>query len=155
LTGRLDETDEVIGLRIGAEDFIRKPFSEKVLVERVRTVLRRFRSAEKARQRQSSRNRMECGHLCIDQERHMCTWKGTEVALTATEFRLLEALITRPGVVKSRDALMDVALGDEVYVDDRSIDSHIKRMRQKFHAVDETFGSIETLYGVGYRFKSS
>jgi len=155
LTGRLDETDEVIGLRVGADDFIRKPFSERVLVERVRTVLRRFRSAETARQRKTGSNLIECGHLCIDQERHTCTWKGQKVTLTITEFRLLEALATRPGVVKSRDALMDLALGEEVYVDDRAIDSHIKRIRQKFQAVDETFGSIETLYGVGYRFKES
>jgi len=154
LTGRLDETDEVIGLRVGADDFIRKPFSGHVLVERVRTVLRRFRSAESARRKTSS-NLMEYGHLCIDQERHMCTWKGKKVTLTMTEFRLLEALVARPGVVKSRDTLMDFARGEEVYVDDRAIDSHIKRMRQKFQAVDETFGSIETLYGVGYRFKES
>jgi two-component system response regulator ChvI len=155
LTGRLDETDEVIGLRMGADDFIRKPFSERVLVERVRTVLRRFRSAENARQRKSRSSVVECGHLCIDQERHSCTWKGNGVTLTLTEFRLLEALATRPGVVKTRDALMDAAYDDQVYVDDRAIDSHIKRLRQKFQAVDETFDSIETLYGVGYRFKNS
>src|SRR5262245_20970357 len=155
LTGRLEETDEVIGLRIGADDFIRKPFSERVLIERVRTVLRRFRSAEKARQRKAGSNLVEFGHLCIDEERHSCSWKGKEVTLTLTEFRLLEAWATRPGVVKSRDALMDVADGEEVYVDDRAIDSHIKRMRQKFQALDESFGSIETLYGVGYRFKDS
>ena len=155
LTGRLDETDEVIGLRMGADDFIRKPFSERVLVERVRTVLRRFRSAENARQRKSRSSVVECGHLCIDQERHSCTWKGNGVTLTLTEFRLLEALATRPGVVKTRDALMDAAYDDQVYVDDRAIDSHIKRLRQKFQVVDETFDSIETLYGVGYRFKNS
>ena len=155
LTGRVEETDEVIGLRIGADDFIRKPFSERVLVERVRTVLRRFNSAEKAHQRRTDSNLVEFGHLCIDQERHSCTWKAKDVTLTLTEFRLLEALATRPGVVKTRDALMDAAYDDQVYVDDRAIDSHIKRMRQKFQAVDETFGSIETLYGVGYRFKDS
>jgi two-component system, OmpR family, response regulator ChvI len=155
LSGRLDETDEVIGLRIGADDFIRKPFSQRVLVERVRTVLRSFRSAETARQRKTGSNPMERGHLCIDQERHICTWKGKGVVLTLTEFRLLEALAIRPGVVKSRDALMDAAYDDQVYVDDRAIDSHIKRIRQKFQAVDQTFGSIETLYGAGYRFKDS
>jgi two-component system, OmpR family, response regulator ChvI len=155
LTGRLDEADEVIGLRIGADDFIRKPFSQRVLVERVRTVLRRFRSAETDRQRKTGRNLIERGHLCIDQERYICTWKGKEVTLTLSELRILEALAIRPGVVKSRNALMDVAYEDQVYVDDRSIDSHIKRMRQKFQAVDQTFGSIETLYGVGYRFKDS
>jgi two-component system response regulator ChvI len=143
----------VIGLRIGADDFIRKPFSQRVLVERVRTVLRR--SAETARQRKTGSNLMERGHLRIDRERYICTWKGKEVALTLTEFRLVEALATRFGVVKNRDALMDVAYEDDVYVGDRAIDSHIKRMRRKFQAVDETFDSIETLYDVGYRFKYS
>jgi two-component system response regulator ChvI len=153
LTGRLDETDELLGLRIGADDFIRKPFSQRVLVERVRTVLRRFRSADTASQRGAGDNVMERGQLCMDQERHTCTWKGEKVVLTVTEFRLLETLATRPGVVKSRDALMDAAYEDQIYVDDRTIDSHIKRLRQKFRAVDETFDRIETLYGIGYRFR--
>jgi two-component system response regulator ChvI len=151
LTGRLDETDEVLGLRIGADDFIRKPFSQRVLAERVRTVLRRFRSAEAA----AGDNVMERGQLRMDQERHSCTWKGKNVVLTVTEFRLLEMLATRPGVIKSRDALMDGAYEDQVYVDDRTIDSHMKRLRKKFRAVDETFDSIETLYGVGYRFRDA
>jgi two-component system, OmpR family, response regulator ChvI len=155
LTGRFDEIDEVIGLRIGADDFIRKPFSERVLVERVRTVLRGFRSAGKVDQRKPGHNALECGHLCIDRERHTCAWKGKGILLTVTEFRLVEALVTRPGVVKSRDALMDAAYEDQVYVDDRLIDSHMKRLREKFRAVDPAFNSIETLYGVGYRFKDS
>jgi two-component system response regulator ChvI len=155
LTGRLDETDELVGLRIGADDFIRKPFSQRVLVERVRTVLRRFRFAEMSAQRQRSDNVMERGHLCMDRERHTCTWKAKEVVLTVTEFRLVEALAARPGVIKNRDALMDAAYEDQVYVDDRTIDSHIKRVRKKFKAVDETFDRIETLYGVGYRFKDT
>jgi two-component system, OmpR family, response regulator ChvI len=155
LTGRLDETDELLGLRIGADDFIRKPFSQRVLVERVRTVLRRFRSAEAAGQREAGDNVMERGHLSMDKERHLCTWKGENVVLTVTEFRLLEALATRPGVIKSRDALMDAAYDDQVYVDDRTIDSHVKRLRQKFKMVDGTFDRIETLYGVGYRFRET
>ena len=155
LTGRLDETDELLGLRIGADDFIRKPFSQRVLVERVRTVLRRYRAAETASQRKIGDNVMERGHLRLDRERHACTWKGNEVTLTVTEFRLLETLAVRPGVIKSRDALMDAAYGDQVYVDDRTIDSHIKRLRQKFRALDETFNGIETLYGIGYRLKNS
>ena len=155
LTGRLDETDELLGLRIGADDFIRKPFSQRVLVERVRTVLRRFRSAEAGAEREGGNNVMERGHLRMDQERHSCSWKGKNVVLTVTEFRLLETLATRPGVVKSRNALMDAAYEDEVFVDDRTIDSHMKRLRKKFRAVDETFDKIDTLYGVGYRFGES
>jgi two-component system response regulator ChvI len=155
LTGRQEETDELLGLRIGADDFIRKPFSQRVLVERVRTLLRRFRSIETAGERDVSDSVMERGSLCLDRERHTCTWKGNRVVLTVTEFRLLETLATRPGVIKSRDALMDAAYEDQVYVDDRTIDSHIKRLRKKFRAVDETFDMIETLYGVGYRFREN
>ncbi len=155
LTGRLDETDELLGLRIGADDFIRKPFSQRVLVERVRTVLRRIRSADAASQREGGDSVMERGLLSMNKERHTCTWKGENVVLTVTEFRLLEALAIRPGVIKSRDALMDAAYDDQVYVDDRTIDSHMKRLRKKFRAVDETFDRIETLCGVGYRFREA
>jgi two-component system, OmpR family, response regulator ChvI len=153
LTGKLDEVDELLALRLGADDFIRKPFSQRVLAERVRTVLRRFRSLDVASAGEFGDRVMERGHLRIDKERHSCKWKGKEVVLTVTEFRLLETLATRPGVIKSRDALMDAAYEDQVYVDDRTIDSHIKRLRRKFRAVDDTFDRIETLYGVGYRFK--
>jgi len=155
LTGRQEETDELLGLRIGADDFIRKSFSQRVLVERVRTLLRRFRAIETASERETSDSVMERGNLSLDRERHTCTWKGNKVVLTVTEFRLLETLATRPGVIKSRDALMDAAYEDQVYVDDRTIDSHIKRLRKKFRSVDETFDMIETLYGVGYRFREA
>jgi two-component system, OmpR family, response regulator ChvI len=153
LTGKLDEVDELLALKLGADDFIRKPFSQRVLAARVRTVLRRFRSIDTAGERESGNSLMERGHLRIDQERHSCKWRGNEVALTVTEFRLLKTLATRPGVIKSRDALMDAAYEDQVYVDDRTIDSHIKRLRRKFREVDDTFDRIETLYGVGYRFR--
>jgi two-component system response regulator ChvI len=152
LTGRLDETDELLGLRIGADDFIRKPFSQRVLVERVRTLLRRFRSGEVGGEREAGDSVMERGHLCMDQERHTCTWDGTPVTLTVTEFLILQALAQRPGVVKSRNALMDAAYDDQVYVDDRTIDSHIKRLRKKFKHIDDAFDSIQTLYGVGYKY---
>lgn len=151
LTGKSDEVDELLALKHGADDFIRKPFSQRVLAERVRTVLRRSRSI--AAGEEFGTGIMERGHLRLDPERHSCKWKGKEVVLTVTEFRLLETLATRPGVIKSRDALMDAAYEDQVYVDDRTIDSHVKRLRKKFRAVDETFDRIETLYGVGYRFK--
>jgi two-component system, OmpR family, response regulator ChvI len=155
LTGRLDEVDEVIGLRIGADDFIRKPFSQCVLIERVRTVLRRVHAAAAASDRKAGDSVIEHGDLRMNQERHTCTWKGKNVVLTVTEFRLLEVLASRPGVIKSRDALMDAAYDDQDYVDDRTIDTHIKRLRKKFRAVDDTFDRIETLYGVGYTFKET
>ena len=155
LTGKVEEVDEVLALKLGADDFIRKPFSQRVLSERVRTVLRRFRSAGAAGESETGTSVMERGDLRLDQERHSCRWKGKEVMLTVTEFRLLEALATRPGVIKSRDALMDTAYEDQVYVDDRTIDSHIKRLRRKFRDVDATFDRIETLYGVGYRYKET
>jgi len=155
LTGRLDETDELLGLRIGADDFIRKPFSQRVLIERVRTVLRRVHAAAAASDRRAGGNVIKHGDLRMNQERHTCAWKGKNIVLTVTEFRLLRVLASRPGVIKNRDALMDAAYDDQVYVDDRTIDSHIKRLRQKFRAVDDTFDRIETLYGVGYRFKDT
>jgi two-component system response regulator ChvI len=155
LTSKGEEIDELFSLKMGADDFIRKPFSQRVLVERVRTLLRRFRSVEVAGEREASDSVMERGQLVLDRERHTCTWKGNRVVLTVTEFRLLETLATRPGVIKSRDALMDAAYEDQVYVDDRTIDSHIKRLRKKFRGIDETFDMIETLYGVGYRFRES
>jgi two-component system response regulator ChvI len=155
LTGKLDEVDEVLALKLGADDFVRKPFSQRVLAERVRTVLRRFRTIDPAGQREAGDNAMERGHLRMDRERHSVSWKGEKLLLTVTEFRLLETLAIRPGVIKSRDALMDAAYEDQVYVDDRTIDSHIKRLRKKFRAIDDAFDGIETLYGVGYRFKDS
>jgi len=154
LTGKLDEVDELLALKHGADDFIRKPFSQRVLAERVRTVLRRLRAIELAGEGDLG-NVMDRGPLHMDQERHGCKWKGADVVLTVTEFRLLQTLANRPGVIKSRDALMDAAYEDQVYVDDRTIDSHIKRLRKKFREVDDTFDRIETLYGVGYRFRES
>jgi two-component system response regulator ChvI len=155
LTGRVSEVDELLALKLGADDFIRKPFSQRVLVERVRTVLRRLRSAKATAEREGDDSVLERGHLRMNQERHTCTWKGKNIVLTVTEFRLLKALATRPGAIKSRDALMDAAYDDQVYVDDRTIDSHIKRLRKKFRAVDDTGNRIETLYGVGYCFKDT
>jgi two-component system response regulator ChvI len=98
-------------------------------------------------------NVVDRGELHVDTERHTCTWMGKSVALTVTEFLLLQLLASRPGVVKSRNALMDAAYGDDIHVEDRTIDSHIKRVRQKFRIVDGSFDMIDTLYGVGYRFR--
>ena len=155
LTSKDEEIDELFGLKMGADDFIRKPFSQRLLVERVKAVLRRFSPKEAAAPKDGDAKVLERGLLKMDPERHTCTWKGEPVTLTVTEFLILQALAMRPGVVKSRNALMDAAYDDQVYVDDRTIDSHIKRLRKKFKAVDDDFEMIETLYGVGYRFKES
>jgi two-component system, OmpR family, response regulator ChvI len=153
LTSKDEEIDELFGLKMGADDFIRKPFSQRLLVERVKAILRRANPKEAATQKESEAKILERGLLKMDPERHTCTWKNEAVTLTVTEFLILQALATRPGVVKSRNALMDAAYDDQVYVDDRTIDSHIKRLRKKFKSVDDEFEMIETLYGVGYRFK--
>lgn len=154
LTSKDDEIDELFGLKMGADDFIRKPFSQRLLVERVKAVLRRAGAREAgAKQGGEAAPSLQRGQLVMDQERHTCTWRGEPVTLTVTEFLILHALAQRPGVVKSRDALMDAAYDEQVYVDDRTIDSHIKRLRKKFKVVDTDFDMIETLYGVGYRFR--
>jgi two-component system response regulator ChvI len=155
LTSKDEEIDELFGLKMGADDFIRKPFSQRLLVERVKTLLRRSTSKDGANSKEAGAKVLERGQLRMDPERHICTWKSEAVTLTVTEFLILQALASRPGVVKSRDALMDAAYDDQVYVDDRTIDSHVKRLRKKFKSVDEAFDMIETLYGVGYRFKEA
>ena len=148
LTSKDDEIDEVLGLKLGADDYIKKPFSQRLLIERIRAVLRRTDPAAQV----DGEKTLNRGKLYLDPSRHTCRWNGQDVVLTVTEFLLLQALATRPGVVKTRDQLMDTAYDDQVYVDDRTIDSHIKRLRKKFRKVDENFASIETLYGIGYRY---
>ena len=151
LTSKDEEIDEVLGLRMGADDYIRKPFSQRLLIERIRAVLRR-REAVAEPQNEEDKPILR-GALRMDPVRHDTFWRDQPVTLTVTEFLILKSLAQRPGVVKSRDQLMDIAYDDEIYVDDRTIDSHIKRIRKKFRAVDPDFTAIETLYGVGYRFK--
>jgi two-component system, OmpR family, response regulator ChvI len=154
LTSKDEEFDEIFGLKMGADDFVRKPFSQRLLAERVKAVLRRRAGKEgTVRKETEAAKVLERGQLRIDPERHMCTWKNEQVTLTVTEFLMVQALAARPGVVKSRNALMDAAYDDQVYVDDRTIDSHVKRVRKKFKQVDDSFDMIDTLYGVGYRFK--
>ena len=155
LTSKEEEIDELFGLKMGADDFIRKPFSPRLLVERVKVVLHRVAAKDAVNPKEADAKALERGQLRMDPERHICTWKAEAVTLTVTEFLILKALATRPGVVKSRNALMDAAYDDQVYVDDRTIDSHVKRLRKKFKAVDDAFDMIETLYGVGYRFKEA
>jgi len=154
LTSKEEEIDELFGLKMGADDFIRKPFSQRLLVERVKAILRRSTPKDSSAPKGiDTAKALERGLLRMDPERHTCTWKNEPVTLTVTEFLILQALASRPGVVKSRNALMDAAYGDQVYVDDRTIDSHVKRLRKKFRETDKAFDMIETLYGVGYRLK--
>ena len=153
LTSKDDEIDEVLGLRMGADDYVKKPFSQRLLVERIRALLRRqdFQAGEIVADSEET-NVMERGELRMDPIRHAVSWKGSDVSLTVTEFLLLQALAQRPGFVKSRDQLTGVAYDDQVYVDDRTIDSHIKRLRKKMRTADDGFSAIETLYGIGYRY---
>ena len=152
LTSKDEEIDEVLGLTLGADDYVKKPFSQRLLMERVKAVLRRA-SADANPDPDQEKKIIRRGDLTLDPLRHACLWKGDAVTLTVTEFLILEALAQRPGFVKSRDQLMDAAYEDQVYVDDRTIDSHIKRIRKKFRGVDGEFDAIETLYGVGYKYK--
>jgi two-component system response regulator ChvI len=154
LTSKDEELDEALGLAMGADDYIAKPFSQRLLLARIRAVLRRteMRARPATEDETPEQAEIERGRLVMDPARHRVKWDGRDVTLTVTEFMILEALAQRPGVVKSRNQLMDVAYQDDIYVDDRTIDSHIKRMRRKFRATDDSFNSIETLYGVGYRF---
>ena len=152
LTSKDDEVDELIGLTMGADDYIKKPFSQRLLIARIQALLRR---GELAREREDGQGEPVVlrGPMTLDPGRHLCTWKGEPVELTVTEFLILKSLAQRPGHVKNRDQLMDAAYGEHIYVDDRTIDSHIKRLRKKFKAVDSEFAQIETLYGVGYRYR--
>jgi two-component system response regulator ChvI len=155
LTSKDEELDEALGLALGADDYIKKPFSIRLLLARIKAILRRseLRAVATAEQEEApAEAEILRGRLAMDPARHRVSWDGRDVTLTVTEFLILEALAHRPGVVKSRNQLMDVAYQDDIYVDDRTIDSHIKRMRRKFRAADPEFKAIETLYGVGYRF---
>ena len=152
LTSKDDEVDEVLGLRLGADDYITKPFSQRLLIERIRALLRREQYTKDLAGKADGGQALVRGELVLDPARHLCSWRGGQVTLTVTEFLILKALAQRPGHVKSRDQLMDAAYGEHIYVDDRTIDSHIKRLRKKFKEVDSEFAQIETLYGVGYRY---
>jgi two-component system, OmpR family, response regulator ChvI len=157
LTSKDDEIDEILGFNLGADDYIHKPFSQRLLIERVKAVLRRGRENEEQGPAgpTTTSKAIRRGRLTLDPARHDCLWDGKPVKLTVTEFLLLQSLAQRPGFVKSRDNLMDAAYEDQVYVDDRTIDSHVKRMRKKFRQVDPEFDAIETLYGVGYRYRET
>ena len=160
LTSKDEEIDEILGFNLGADDYVHKPFSQRLLLERVKAVLRRARPEDAEEDPSqpaavSATKAIKRGRLTLDPARHDCLWDNRPVRLTVTEFLLLQSLAQRPGFVKSRDNLMDAAYDDQVYVDDRTIDSHIKRMRKKFRQVDPDFDAIETLYGVGYRYREA
>ena len=154
LTSKDDELDEALGLAMGADDYITKPFSQRLLIARIRAILRRaeFSRTSGTEGAESTAEPLVRGRLEMDPARHRVKWDGKDVTLTVTEFLILETLAHRPGVVKNRNQLMDAAYQDDVYVDDRTIDSHIKRLRRKFREVDTDFNAIDTLYGAGYRF---
>ena len=155
LTSKDDELDEALGLAMGADDYIAKPFSQRLLIARIRAILRRSESAQPTggdADTDAVAGPIVRGRLTMDPARHRTSWNGLSVTLTVTEFMILETLAQRPGIVKTRNQLMDAAYQDDIYVDDRTIDSHIKRLRRKFREIDDTFDSIETLYGAGYRF---
>ena len=153
LTSKDEEVDQLMGLRLGADAYITKPFSQRLLLERIRALLRRGEALRAEAAGAAPAGVMVRGELSLDETRHQCLWRGTDIQLTVTEFLLVKALSARSGLVKSRDQLIDAAYGENIYVDDRTIDSHIKRVRKKFRQVDESFNHIETLYGIGYRYK--
>lgn len=153
LTSKDGEEDEMHGLKLGADDYIKKPFSQKLLVERIRAILRREQLVRAGPR--TADTVIERGPLKLDEGRHECSWRGQHITLTVTEFMLLLTLAVQPGMVKTREQLMATAYGDHDNVDDRTIDSHIKRLRKKFRDIDPTFDQIETLYGAGYRYRDN
>ena len=155
LTSKDEEVDELMGLRLGADDYITKPFSQRLLLERIRALLRRNEGARAEGSGAPPGGVLARGDRMLAETKHTCLWKGTQVQLTVTEFLLVKALALRPGMVKNRDQLIDAAYGENIYVDDRTIDSHVKRIRRKFRQTDEDFDQIETLYGIGYRYKEN
>ncbi|WP_375426802.1 response regulator [uncultured Sphingomonas sp.] len=156
LTSKDDELDEALGLAMGADDYIAKPFSQRLLIARIRAILRRTElAAVSGAGAQPGDGQVTRGRLMMDPARHRTSWGDEPVTLTVTEFLILETLAQRAGIVKTRNQLMDAAYQDDIYVDDRTIDSHIKRLRRKFRQVDPEFDAIETVYGAGYRFSET
>ena len=155
LTSKDHEQDEIIGLRMGASDYIKKPFSQKLLNERIRTVLRIYKNRTEDQNNNSDTKKQNFikGDLILDEDKQLCFWKDIEIELTVAEFNLIKSLAQYPGVVKDRNQLMDAMYGDSIYVDDRTIDSHIKRLRKKFRSYDNSFDQIRTRYGSGYSWR--
>ncbi len=156
LTSKEDEIDELCGLRMGADDYIKKPFSPNLLIARIKTLIRRTDPALNRGDADGESDAViKRGDLEMNKTRHLCLWKGQPVDLTITEFLMLYSLVEKTGIVKTRDQLIDAAYGSNVYIDDRTVDSHIKRLRKKFKDADKDFSGIETLYGVGYRYREA
>ena len=153
LTSKDQEQDEIIGLRMGAADYIKKPFSQKLLNERIRTVLRIHLNRSQSNTEKNNIKKFVKGDLILDEDKQLCFWKDIEIELTVAEFNLIKSLAQYPGVVKDRNQLMDAMYGDSIYVDDRTIDSHIKRLRKKFRSYDKSFDQIRTRYGSGYSWR--
>ena len=154
LTSKDQEQDEIIGLRMGAADYITKPFSQKLLNERIRTVLRIYQNRKSSNKKEDRpTNNLKKGNLELDDLKQLCFWKNEVIELTVAEFNLIKSLAKYPGVVKDRNQLMDAMYGDSIYVDDRTIDSHIKRLRKKFKSYDPAFDQIRTRYGSGYSWR--
>ena len=154
LTSKDQEQDEIIGLKMGASDYIKKPFSQKLLNERIRTVLRVHENRKIADPDSLKENKnLKKGHLVLDDLKQLCFWKDHVIDLTVAEFNLIKSLAKHPGVIKDRNQLMDTMYGDNIYVDDRTIDSHIKRLRKKFKSFDTDFDQIRTRYGSGYSWR--
>jgi len=154
LTSKDQEQDEIIGLKMGAADYIKKPFSQKLLNERVRTVLRVYENRNNLSEvKKNDNNNLEKGDLALDDLKQLCFWKEQVIELTVAEFNLIKSLAKHPGVIKDRNQLMDAMYGENIYVDDRTIDSHIKRLRKKFKSYDSTFDQIRTRYGSGYSWR--
>jgi len=154
LTSKDEEVDELLGLKLGADDFIKKSggFSIKILIERIRVQLRK-----KINNVEDSKNLIRHGKLVLDSSQLECEWNGKFLPekLTTTEFLIVKELAKRPGIIKERAQLMDIAYKDNTDIEDRTIDSHVKRIRKKFKKVDENFSAIETRYGSGYRWNIS
>ena len=154
LTSKDQEQDEIIGLRMGAADYIKKPFSQKLLNERIRTVLRIHTNRKKDNSKNyEEKSNIKKGNLELDELKQLCFWKNQVIELTVAEFNLIKSLAQYPGVVKDRNQLMDAMYGDTIYVDDRTIDSHVKRLRKKFKSYDPNFDQIRTRYGSGYSWR--
>lgn len=153
LTGRDDEVDQVLALRLGADDYVTKPCSARLVSERIRAILRRGAKPAVTAPVPGPKP-AETGDLHLDDRRHSVTWKGMPVALTSSEYLLVKALTEEPGFVKSREELIGIVYDEHTQADDRTIDTHVKRLRKKFRDCDPHFSSIKTIYGIGYKFVS-
>jgi len=151
LTSRDEEFDRVLGLELGGDDYLVKPFAVRELLARIKVLFRRLALLEKSPA--EPEEKLALGELELDLARYQASWKGELLALTVTEFLLLQALARRPGHVKSRGRLMEECYPNDAYVSERTIDSHVKRLRKKFVQIDPKFDAIDTVYGVGYRYR--